>query len=140
MIYFSAITKGFYPTDVIDKEWYEKHGNWPTDVTKISRSDYEKYLSTPPMGMELGSKNGKPAWVEVEISKERYIIIATMEKQQLMVVAEEAIAPLLRAVKFDMATDEEKALLEAWERYSVLLSRIDVRSAPDIKWPLTPKA
>ncbi|HHL0960415.1 TPA: tail fiber assembly protein [Serratia marcescens] len=33
---------------------------------------------------------------------------------------------LERAVKHDMATAEEKAWLEAWERYSVELSRVDV--------------
>ncbi|MGK4356727.1 tail fiber assembly protein [Enterobacter cloacae] len=34
-----------------------------------------------------------------------------------------------------MATDEEIARLGEWEKYSVLLSRVDVRNAPDIEWP-----
>ena len=52
--------------------------------------------------------------------------------------ADNFISPLARAVKYGMATDEEKATLEAWERYSVLLSRVDISSTPDIDWPPLP--
>jgi hypothetical protein len=38
-----------------------------------------------------------------------------------------------------MATDEEKARLEAWEKYSVLLMRIDPEKAPGIDWPPKPE-
>ncbi|OKP23355.1 tail fiber assembly protein [Serratia fonticola] len=139
MIYFSATTKGFYPTDIIEKERYEEQGSWPADATEISEADYKKYLSTPPPGMELGSKSGKPVWVVVEVSKEDAILIATMKKQQLIDDAEGVITPLARAVKLGMATKEEEAKLDAWERYSVLLSRIDVSKAPDIDWPEVPE-
>ncbi|HDC4368699.1 TPA: tail fiber assembly protein [Enterobacter cloacae] len=37
-----------------------------------------------------------------------------------------------------MATDEEIARLGEWEKYRVLLSRVDVRNAPDIEWPAPP--
>ncbi|MGN7914853.1 tail fiber assembly protein [Enterobacter cloacae] len=37
-----------------------------------------------------------------------------------------------------MATDEEIARLVEWEKYRVLLSRVDVRTAPDIEWPAPP--
>lgn len=138
MIYFSATKKGFYPTDIIEKERYEEQGSWPADATEISEAEYKKYLSTPPPGMELGSKSGKPAWVAVEVGKEDAILIATMKKQQLIDDAEGAITPLARAVKLGMATQEEEAKLEAWERYSVMLSRVDVSKAPDITWPDAP--
>ncbi|EJR7187300.1 tail fiber assembly protein, partial [Salmonella enterica] len=49
--------------------------------------------------------------------------------------AESVIAPLARAVKLKMATDEEIKRLEAWELYSVLVSRVDT-SKPD--WPDVP--
>ncbi|EMQ9923697.1 tail fiber assembly protein [Enterobacter hormaechei] len=56
-------------------------------------------------------------------------------KSRLMTNAEAVIAPLSRAVKYDIATDEEKAALEAWERYTVLLSRVDVDNPV---WPDEP--
>lgn len=52
--------------------------------------------------------------------------------------ADTVISPLARAVKYGMATDEEKTTLEAWERYSVLLSRVVTSAAPDVVWPELP--
>ncbi|EHE9227553.1 tail fiber assembly protein [Salmonella enterica] len=57
---------------------------------------------------------------------------AEAEKVRRLAEAEAAIAPLARAVKLKIATDEEIKRLEAWELYSVLVSRVDT-SNPD--WP-----
>ena len=62
---------------------------------------------------------------------------AMATKAELMSNAEAVIAPLSRAVKYDIATDAEKAALEAWERYTVLLSRVDVDNPV---WPDTPES
>lgn len=67
------------------------------------------------------------------------IAIAENKKTQLMAAANAAIAPLERAVKLGIATDEEVERLNAWERYSVLLSRVDPSKAPDIDWPEVPE-
>ena len=67
-----------------------------------------------------------------------YVAQAEKQKSQLMAAAEAAIAPLKRAVKYGMATDAEKQLLEEWEVYTVLLSRVDTSLAPDIEWPTVP--
>lgn len=64
---------------------------------------------------------------------------ATTQKSQRQREADNVIAPLERAVKYNMATNEEKASLDAWERYSVLLSRVDTDKAPDIEWPDKPE-
>ncbi|EAA7762195.1 tail fiber assembly protein, partial [Salmonella enterica] len=50
--------------------------------------------------------------------------------------AESAIAPLARAVKLNIATDEEIKRLEALELYSVMVNRVDT-SNPD--WPQKPE-
>lgn len=55
---------------------------------------------------------------------------------QLNDEADASIAPLERAVRLNMATDAEKARLDAWERYGVLLSRVDVESP---EWPDKPE-
>lgn len=54
--------------------------------------------------------------------------------------ASAAIFMLQDAVDLDMATEAEIALLEAWKKYRVLLSRLDLNSAPDILWPEKPGA
>ncbi|EKH2860889.1 tail fiber assembly protein, partial [Salmonella enterica] len=49
--------------------------------------------------------------------------------------AENVITPLARAVKLNIATDEEVKRLDTWELYSVLVSRVDTKN-PD--WPDKP--
>ncbi|ECB3937064.1 tail fiber assembly protein, partial [Salmonella enterica subsp. enterica serovar Apapa] len=58
------------------------------------------------------------------------------KKVKLLEEAETVITPLARAVKLGIATDEERQRLEAWEQYSVLVSRVDT-SEPD--WPDIPR-
>ncbi|MCV5366214.1 tail fiber assembly protein, partial [Escherichia coli] len=54
----------------------------------------------------------------------------------LLSEAESVILPLERAVRLNMATGEERSRLDAWERYSVLVSRVDP-SNPE--WPDMPQ-
>ncbi|HAL0420644.1 TPA: tail fiber assembly protein, partial [Escherichia coli] len=48
------------------------------------------------------------------------------------------IAPLQDAVDLEIATEEERSLLEAWNKYRVLLNRVDTSTVPDIEWPANP--
>lgn len=63
------------------------------------------------------------------------VIPADLKLDELMQSAEAKIALLSRAVKHGMATDEEIADLEAWERFTVELSRVDLS---DPTWPERP--
>ncbi len=58
------------------------------------------------------------------------------KKQTLLADAETVIAPLERAVRLEMATEEEIRRLDAWERYSVLLNRTDESTR---EWPPRPE-
>ncbi|EBE6212410.1 tail fiber assembly protein [Salmonella enterica subsp. enterica serovar Stanley] len=60
---------------------------------------------------------------------------AEAEKIRRLSEAESAIAPLARAVKLKIATDEEIKRLEAWELYSVMVNRVDTSSPI---WPEIP--
>ena len=60
---------------------------------------------------------------------------AESKKAALLSHAESVIVTLERAVKLNMATDEERAKLEAWERYSVLVYRVDTAKP---EWPEEP--
>ncbi|WP_407221422.1 tail fiber assembly protein [Escherichia coli] len=59
-------------------------------------------------------------------------------KNSLMQVASEHIAPLQDAVDLEIATEKETLLLEARKKYRVLLNRVDTSTAPDIEWPAVP--
>lgn len=67
-----------------------------------------------------------------------YVTQAENKKSQLLMDANNAIAPLQDAVDLGMATDEEQALLLEWKKYRVLLNRVDTSVAPDIEWPEKP--
>ncbi|MBA1779311.1 tail fiber assembly protein, partial [Escherichia coli] len=54
----------------------------------------------------------------------------------LLSEAESVIQPLERAVRLNMATDEERTRLESWERYSVMVSRVDTAKP---EWPQKPE-
>ncbi|MCY1459269.1 Caudovirales tail fiber assembly protein, lambda gpK [compost metagenome] len=62
------------------------------------------------------------------------------EQAQRRALADAAIAPLQDAVELDEATESEAALLIAWKRYRVALSRLaDQEGYPnDIDWPAPP--
>lgn len=62
-------------------------------------------------------------------------IILRGTQLRLLAEAENVIAPLERAVKYGMATEEEKLRLEAWEKYSVLL----FRGKSGDEWPIKPE-
>ncbi|EOU9603478.1 tail fiber assembly protein [Cronobacter dublinensis] len=48
------------------------------------------------------------------------------------------ISLLQDAVDLDMASEKEAAKLIALKRYRVLLNRLDMATAPNIKWPEAP--
>ncbi|MFU0445278.1 tail fiber assembly protein [Pseudocitrobacter faecalis] len=106
---------------------------WPVDmsVVEIPVDDY------PPNCQADG--NWRYTEGIIEKIQTDYVAVAEIKKSQLMAEANVAIAPLERAVKLNMATDEETQKLESWERYSVLLNRVDPSKAPDINWPEVPE-
>ena len=62
--------------------------------------------------------------------------LTELQKATLLSEAESVILPLERAVRLNMATDEEHSRLEAWERYSALVSRVDTAKP---EWPQKPE-
>ncbi|OCJ30569.1 tail fiber assembly protein [Serratia sp. 14-2641] len=134
---FSATTAGFYPADMLGM--YEQAGTLPADLVDVTDETYKTFTGQPPEGKQRGSKGNQPAWVDIPpptVEETRQGMAS--RKAQLLNEAYAAMKPLELAVKHDMATDEEKAKLDAWERYSVLLSRVDTSKAPDIAWPDRP--
>ena len=131
---FSATTTSFYPVSLLDM--YEQAGSLPTDLIDVTDEEYTTFTGIAPTSKMRGSINGKPAWVDMPPPAPEAVL--PRQARQLD-EAEAVIRVLERAVKLGMATDEEKAQLEAWERYSVLLSRINPDDAPNINWPDKPE-
>ncbi|MGP3592939.1 tail fiber assembly protein [Vagococcus sp. WN89Y] len=92
---------------------------------------------TLPTGCDI---SGCWQFIEGEISAVPvdYSSQAEQKKRALQDAATAIIAPLERAAKLNMATAQETQQLEAWERYSVLLNRVDMSDAVNISWPALP--
>ncbi len=140
------------------KNWYEEQKNFSHDTIKIAYDKNDiivtvnKDVSTiNPEGLSVVELPDIPENREVnnsgdwmfkndQIIKRIYteaelIQQSERKKSQLLAEAEAIIAPLERAVRLDIATDEERQLLEAWEIYSVNVNRVDT-SNPE--WPGKP--
>ncbi|EBJ4221201.1 tail fiber assembly protein [Salmonella enterica] len=140
------------------KNWYEEQKNFAADTLKIAYDqngvivNISKDVSTiNPTGLSVvelyditanrradiyggwmfdGKQVIKRVYTSEELRQQ-----AEAKKLKLLEEAENIITPLSRAVKLKIATDEEIKQLEAWELYSVLVSRVDT-SDPD--WPEKP--
>ncbi|MEH5616490.1 tail fiber assembly protein [Enterobacter cloacae] len=75
---------------------------------------------------------------QYQYTKEEHIAKAEEQKQSLMSVAADAIAPLQDAAELGMATEVELTTLTLWKRYRVMLNRVDISAAPDMEWPEQP--
>ncbi|MGJ3443874.1 tail fiber assembly protein [Enterobacter sp. PTB] len=133
-VYFSATETGFY--NDLYKADYMDAGTWPDDAVEISDIEYQSLLSGQENGYEITpDASGKPVLTDPVVDP---VVVAEGTKRQLLAEADKIITPLERAVKHSMVTEEEKLRLAAWEKYSVLVSRVNPEDAPDIDWPLKP--
>lgn len=78
------------------------------------------------------------AHINPPVPKEQLIADAETQKQSCADDAEKNITILERKVRLNMATDDDKNNLTAWEIYSIKVSDIDTSLAPDIDWPEKP--
>lgn len=116
---------------------YSKNDRRPQIVTFIG--DLPEGLTLLQPATDFDVWNGKGWVTDTEMMKRHQIEMAQARKLNLQAEANAIMAPLQAAVKHGMASDEEKARLDAWEKYTVLLSRVDVSTAPNIEWPLKPE-
>ncbi|HIH5644638.1 tail fiber assembly protein [Serratia marcescens] len=152
-----------YLCDEDGRDWYESQKDFSNDTIKvvydadgiilsvasdvsmlwpINLSVVEVSVQNAPKGLSDSGEwvfNGS-AIVPRVYSTEEIQSQTEQKKTRLIDEAYAAMKPLELAVKHDMATDEEKAQLDAWERYSVMLSRINPEmKVADINWPEVPE-
>lgn len=64
MIYYSPSTKSFIPAAWKNDGTYTD-ASWPLEAVLISEEEQSIYWKqSPPEGKQLGSENGRPAWVD----------------------------------------------------------------------------
>ncbi|MDY4387910.1 tail fiber assembly protein [Pectobacterium aroidearum] len=80
--------------------------------------------------------NGKKWVTDTTAQQAAAVKVAQQQLASRKATATARINELTYAVNLDIATDEEKTALTAWQTYAVLLSRIDVSAA--IEWPEQP--
>ncbi|EGC9335346.1 tail fiber assembly protein [Salmonella enterica] len=112
-----------YDTTTGNQVYISASGPLPENVTSVSPGgEYQKW-------------DGK-AWVKDGAAEKAAQLRQEEEtKSRLLQMASEKIAPLQDAVDLDIATDDEKAQLDEWKKYRVLVNRVDTTS-PD--WPDVP--
>jgi len=79
------------------------------------------------------------AIVKKELSQQEKIAEMQKIKKSLFENAEVTIAPLRDAVSLGIATEEEEKNYRSWQKYRVLLNRMNVEVPDDIVWPDIPK-
>jgi len=141
------------------KNWYKEQKNFQPDTIKIAYDKnnvivtVSKDVSTiNPEGLSVvevsditanrrADNNGNWMFLDGKVVKREYTKQelqqqAELQKSALLSEAESVIQPLERAVRLNMATDEERTRLESWERYSVMVSRVDTAKP---EWPQKPE-
>jgi len=78
--------------------------------------------------------------MKTQAEAEQLLAAVVAESSRYRAIADAAIAPLQDAVDIDEATESEVALLKAWKKYRVALSRLpDQPGYPiTIDWPAIP--
>ncbi|EAQ6230892.1 tail fiber assembly protein [Salmonella enterica] len=116
-----------YDTTTGNQVYISAPGPLPENVTSVSPDgEYQKW-------------DGK-AWVKDEAAETAARLReAEGTKSRLLQMASEKIAPLQDAVDLGLATDDEKAQLDEWKKYRVLVNRVDTSTAPKIDWPKKPE-
>ncbi|EEY8841942.1 tail fiber assembly protein [Escherichia coli] len=141
------------------KNWYEEVKNFQPDTIKILYDENNIIVAVTrdastldPTGYSVvevpditanrrADDSGKWLFKDGAVVKRIYTADeqqqqAELQKAALLSEAESVIQQLERTVRLNMATDEERTRLEAWERYSVLVSRVDTAKP---EWPQKPE-
>ncbi|WP_421415972.1 tail fiber assembly protein [Serratia plymuthica] len=125
-----------YIEDYRGKTAFNIHTAAATVVSVVGPLDAD-YTFVPPTSM-FDEWNGDSWVLNEEKKKQAEIVQAQQKKVALRSEADAEIAVRADAVKYGIATEQEKNELEAWETYRVLLMRVDTNLAPDIEWPVKP--
>lgn len=137
-IYFSARELGFFIGSWLEEGIYTED-NWPEDAVLMTSEELEEYHGKgSPEGKVLGSKDGRPAWVDPP--HEMQVNIANVKRQSLLDEANQKISVWkITLLMGDELSDGDIVQLRAWIAFINALNAIDTEKAPDIEWPIEPQ-
>lgn len=117
MIYFNAKTNGFYDSEI---------NIIPKKSVVIQHEYHAELLQKQSEGFVIQpDKDGYPVAIERILTDDEIKTMNESQKQRLINDANEKITLLQRAIKHDVATNNEKRLLERLELFTIDVSRID---------------
>lgn len=132
--YYSVKEKGFFNSFI--------NMVIPEDAVEITEELYQQLLDGQTAGKIITTdQNGQPILTDPPPLTGEQIKQQTLtQRDSLLAMASEKIAPLQDAVDLDMATDEEVASLKEWKKYRVQLNRVEQQSGfpNQIEWPEMP--
>ncbi|WJN74355.1 tail fiber assembly protein [Burkholderia anthina] len=113
----------------------------PVDAVEVAADQYAVLLAANSQeGKTIAIKDGCVVAVDPPAPTAQVVMQANASvRDRLLASAALSIAPLQDADDLGMATDGEKALLTAWKKYRVDISRVDLTKASPA-WPSTPAA
>ncbi|RAX14153.1 tail fiber assembly protein [Photorhabdus bodei] len=109
----------------------------PIEITEIGELPETMTFKKP--DTDYDTWNGKEWIVDKDLLKAHQINEAKQQQAALLQQANETISLLQDSVDLEVANDSEKEALLEWRKYRVLLTRVDVNQAPEVKWPEVPK-
>ncbi|HEI6731382.1 TPA: tail fiber assembly protein [Yersinia enterocolitica] len=78
-------------------------------------------------------------WVKDEnAEKKHHLAEAEQKKRALLNDASDKIQILQDSIELGLATETTESELLVWRKYRVLLDRVDISTAPNIEWPVSP--
>ncbi|SFC86561.1 virus tail fibre assembly protein, lambda gpK [Pragia fontium DSM 5563 = ATCC 49100] len=127
--YYSPSSKGFYISSIND--------DIPSDVIKLSESEYEILLIEQSKGKEIVFIDNILKAQEIILTKEQVTSVNNRKRTSLTAEATERINILQDAIDLNMDVLGDRDKLEQWKKYRILLSRVDC-SQNTIHWPYLP--
>lgn len=122
--------------------FYTDQSALPADMIDITDVMAAEFFDNPaPDGkVRAAGEDGMPRWVDAPAASHESLVAKA--EYQRSVLRDRATAEIdwrQGAVDEGIATEKEAADLSAWNKYRVLLMRVDTSKAPDIEWPVKPE-
>ncbi|HHJ2687123.1 TPA: tail fiber assembly protein [Escherichia coli] len=132
-IYCGLNTVGFFDKDNPDL---------PEGAKEISAGLRDSLLNGQADGKKIDFSVFPPVLIEIELTHEDEVAIATLQRDTLLKQANEYMNDRQWPGKAAMGrlTDDEKSQYNLWLDYLDALEAVDTSSAPDINWPSLPEA
>ena len=117
--------------------FYDGHGEMPEDAIEITQEMYHELQRGITEGKRIAwNEDGTPCLTDPPPPSVDYLLsVARAERDRLLTYATLRINPLQYASDVGEASDEDLALLKAWKKYSVTVSKAEAKPG----WPESPE-